>query len=172
MQPVRVLIVEDSENDALLLVDFLRGGGLAPEWRRVQSRAELAAELEARWDLVLCDYTMPGFDGLQALQVVQERDPDLPLIFVSGTIGEANAVEAMRRGARDYVLKDNLTRLLPALRRELDEAHSRREQRRLEAAAAAVERERARLAAGLEATPDLGWRRPRIWSLSPIPTAV
>ncbi len=155
MQPVRVLIVEDSENDALLLVDFLRGGGLAPEWRRVQSRAELAAELEARWDLVLCDYTMPGFDGLQALQVVQERDPDLPLIFVSGTIGEANAVEAMRRGARDYVLKDNLTRLLPALRRELDEAHSRREQRRLEAAAAAVERERARLAAVLEATPDL-----------------
>lgn len=153
--PIRVLIVEDSENDALLLVDFLRAGGLAPEWRRVQSRAELAAELEARWDLVLCDYTMPGFDGLHALQVVQERDPDLPLIFVSGTIGEANAVEAMRRGARDYVLKDNLTRLLPALRRELDEAHLRREQRRLEAAAAAVERDRARLAAVLEATPDL-----------------
>ena len=152
---IRVLIVEDSEDDALLLVDFLRGGGLAPEWRRVQSRAELAAALEAYWDLVLCDYTMPGFDGLHALQVVQERDPDLPLIFVSGTIGEANAVEAMRRGARDYVLKDNLTRLLPALHRELDEARERREQRRLRAAGAAAERERARLAEVLEATPDL-----------------
>lgn len=152
---IRVLIVEDSEDDALLLVDFLRGGGLAPKWRRVQSRAELAAALEAYWDLVLCDYTMPGFDGLHALQVVQERDPDLPLIFVSGTIGEANAVEAMRRGARDYVLKDNLTRLLPALHRELDEARERREQRRLRAAGAAAERERARLAEVLEATPDL-----------------
>ena len=152
---IRVLIVEDREDDALLILDLLVDGGWRPQWHRVQNQRELLIALEQDWDVVLCDYTMPGFDGLAALRLVNERLPDLPLIFVSGTLGEESAVEAMRLGARDYVLKDNPSRLVPALRRELEEARVRREQRRLEAESAAVERERARLAEVLEATPDL-----------------
>ena len=155
VEPIRLVLVEDDENDALLLIDHLHRGGFRCEWSRVQDEAGLRAALDGGCDLVLCDYSMPGFDGLRALQTAQAHDPDLPLIFVSGTIGEVNAVEAMRRGARDYVLKDNLTRLLPALRRELEDSRLRREQRRLEAEAQAAERERARLAEVLEATPDL-----------------
>lgn len=155
VNPVRLVLVEDNENDACLLVEHLRQGGLEFDWSRVQNESGLKAALGQGCDLVLCDYSMPGFDGLRALRVVRAHDPDLPLIFVSGTIGEAKAVEAMRLGARDYVLKDNLTRLLPALCRELDEARQHRQQRILAAERTAAERERARLAAVLEATPDL-----------------
>lgn len=152
---IQLLIIEDSDDDAVLLVDFLQRGGYRIEWSRVQDREALRAALERHWDVVLCDYSMPGFDGLSALREVRESNPDLPLIFVSGTIGEERAVEAMRQGARDYVLKDNLTRLVPVLRRELDEAERRREQRLQAAERQLVERERARLAAVLDATPDL-----------------
>jgi len=155
VEPIRLVLVEDDEHDALLVEDHLRRGGLDFEWVRVQTERELEAALARGCDLVLCDHSLPGFDGVRALQVVRAWDADLPLIFVSGTIGEETAVDAMRRGARDYVLKDNLTRLLPALRRELAELALRREQRRLEAQRQATERERARLAAVLDATPDL-----------------
>lgn len=155
VEPIRLVLVEDDENDALLVIDLLRRGGLQFDWRRVQREAELRAALAAGCDLVLCDHSLPGFSGMHALQIVRAWDEDLPLIFVSGTIGEETAVDAMLRGARDYVLKDNLTRLLPALRRELEELALRREQRRLEAQRQAAERERARLAAVLDVTPDL-----------------
>jgi diguanylate cyclase (GGDEF)-like protein/PAS domain S-box-containing protein len=129
-QPLRVLMVEDREDDALLLIDHLESGGFSTDWRRVQGEAELVAALEQPWDLVLSDYSMPGFNGVRALELVRGRDPDVPLIFVSGTIGEETAVEAMRSGAQDYVMKDSLTRLIPAIDRELREAGQRRERRR------------------------------------------
>lgn len=147
-RPLRVLVVEDSEDDALLLVSCLERSGFATDWQRVQSETELVAALVQHWDLILSDYTMPGFTGVRALDLVRARDQDVPIIFVSGTLGEATAVEAMRKGAQDYVVKGNLARLVPAIERELREAALRRERRR-------SEQERARLVAILEVTPDL-----------------
>lgn len=152
---IRLLIIEDCDDDAVLLVDFLQRGGYRVDWSRVQDRGALRAALQHQWDVVLCDYSMPGFDGLVALREVRAVNADLPLIFVSGTIGEERLVEVMRLGARDYVLKDNLTRLLPVLRRELDEAGRHREQALQAAERQLVEHDRARLAAVLDATPDL-----------------
>ena len=147
-RPLRLLVIEDREDDVQLLVDHLERSGFSTDWRRVQSEAELVAALVQPWDLILSDYSMPGFNGIRALSLVRTRDPDVPLIFVSGTIGEGTAVEAMRNGAQDYVMKGNLARLVPAIERELREVRERRERRQ-------TARERARLVAILEATPDL-----------------
>ncbi len=127
---LRVLLVEDSEDDAALVLRALRRGGYAVHSERVQEREELRRALaRSAWDLVLADYDMPRFTGLEALKVVQESGCDLPFIIVSGTIGEEVAVEAMRAGAHDYVMKNNLTRLVPAIQRELREAEERRGRR-------------------------------------------
>jgi PAS domain S-box-containing protein len=133
--PLRVLIAEDSDDDYQLLVRELQRAGydLTPE--RVQSRGAMTDALEARsWDLVIGDYSMPQFSGTAALTLLRERDPDVPFIFVSGTIGEDIAVDAMRAGAQDYITKGNLRRLIPAIERELREAEGRRERRRAQAA--------------------------------------
>jgi two-component system cell cycle sensor histidine kinase/response regulator CckA len=131
---LRVLLVEDSDDDAQLILRELKRGGREHVFMRVQSRDALVDALrDQTWDLVIGDYSMPGFSGAEALAVVREHDPDVPFIFVSGTIGEEMAVAAMRAGARDYVLKGNLKRLLPAVERELREAAARRENRALEA---------------------------------------
>src|SRR4051812_38396163 len=132
MRPLRVLIVEDSENDALLLVEHLRDGGYEPDFRRVDSAEALARALEAEWDMVIADYTMPGFSGTAALSIVRSRGLDVPFIFVSGTIGEDIAVGAMKNGADDYIIKNNLNRLIPAINRELRDAEVRRERTRAE----------------------------------------
>jgi signal transduction histidine kinase len=134
---LNVLLVEDSELDARLILRELRRGGFEPTHRRVETADELRRALRAdRWDTVLSDYALPGFSGLQALAVVRsEPSPetsDLPFLIVSGTIGEETAVEAMRSGAHDYILKDRLGRLAPAIEREVREARNRRERRRLE----------------------------------------
>ena len=130
---LRVLIIEDSEDDAELLARKLKHGSYDAQWRRVDTQRALVGALdEQEWDIVLCDYRMPGFSGLTALKVVKERELDIPFIFVSGTIGEDTAVEAMKMGAHDYVMKDNLKRLLPAIERELKEASVRRERKRAE----------------------------------------
>lgn len=131
-RPLHLLAIEDCEDDAVLLVRHLTSGGFAVNWLRVHDEEALTVALEQPWDLVVSDYTMPGFNGMRALKLVRERDPDLPLIFVSGTLGEDVAVEAMRAGAQDYVMKDNLTRLIPAIDRELREAGLRRERREAE----------------------------------------
>jgi signal transduction histidine kinase len=132
-QPLRVLIVEDSESDAALLVLELRRAGYGPESRRVQSAEEMRSALASEvWDLVVADYRMPRFDGLSALGLVKELGLDLPFIIVSGHITEETAVAAMRAGAHDYVMKDKLARLGPAVDRELREAVVRRERRRAE----------------------------------------
>jgi PAS domain S-box-containing protein len=132
-KPLRVLIVEDAERDALLLARQLRLGGYDPAMTRVENAAELLAALtEAAWDIVLCDYRMPGFDGLAALKLVQAHQCDVPFILVSGVIGEDEAVATMKAGAHDFILKDKLARLVPAVERELREAEMRRRRRQAE----------------------------------------
>ena len=133
--PLRVLIVEDSEDDTTLVLRVLRRGGYDPTSERVDTAETMCAALEERaWDIVISDYTMPRFSARAALAIVREREPDLPFIIVSGTIGEATAVEAMKAGAHDYLMKNNLPRLVPAVERELREAEVRRERRRAEEA--------------------------------------
>ena len=132
--PLHVLIVEDAEDDALLLVRELRRGGFEPAFERVDTPDALRAALARQeWDILFADYSMPHFSGTAALALVRERELDLPFIFVSGTIGEDTAVEAMRAGAQDYVTKGNLKRLLPAVERELQDARERRDRKRAEA---------------------------------------
>ena len=130
---LRVLIVEDSEDDALLLMRELKRGGYDPAFERVDTLEAMNATLDKQtWDIVICDHTMPHFNSLAALRLLQERGIDLPFIIVSGTIGEDIAVEAMKAGAHDYLMKSNLVRLVPAVERELKEAGVRRECKRAE----------------------------------------
>lgn len=133
MRPLRLLLVEDSEHDALLLLEHLRAGGYEPDYSRVESAEALTRALEHReWDMIIADYTMPGFSGTAALSIVRSRGLEVPFIFVSGTIGEDIAVEAMKNGADDYIIKNNLNRLIPAINRELRDADVRRERTRAE----------------------------------------
>lgn len=130
---LRLLIVEDSPEDASILLRELEARGFAPDWRQVATEADLRDALaKAEWDLVIADYTMPGFSGTAALQQVRQAGLDLPFIFVSGTLGEETAVAAMKAGANDYITKGNLARLAPAIERELREARNRAGMRRLE----------------------------------------
>ncbi len=123
---LRVVIAEDSEEDALLLVRELRRGGYEPVYQRVDTASAMKVALEHQpWDLVLSDYNIPGFSGLEALALIRERGLDIPFIFVSGTISEDQAVAAMKAGASDYLAKGQLKRLLPAIARELREAQGR-----------------------------------------------
>ena len=135
MDEIRILFVEDSEDDLLVLTRKLRWEGFDLRGRRVDTLAGLESALrEQPWDVVVTDYMLPGFEGPDAIALVHRVDPDLPCIVVSGQIGEATAVASMRAGAADYIMKDNLQRLGPALRRELAESRSRRERTRVEAA--------------------------------------
>ena len=131
--PLRLLLIEDSEDDALLLVRELKRGGYDVTHRRVDSAKALHSALDSgTWDLVMSDHSMPGFSGTQALELLRSRNVTIPFIFVSGTIGEEMAVNALKSGAQDYLLKGNLKRLLSAVDRTLEEAEGRRERRRLE----------------------------------------
>ncbi|MFC1671795.1 response regulator [Planctomycetota bacterium] len=128
---VRILIVEDSEDDALLLLRKLEQGGCKVVWERVYTRKAMTRALDnGEWDAVISDYRMPQFSAQDALELVKERGLDIPFIVVSGTIGEEKAVEIMKAGAHDYVMKDNLVRLCAALEREMCETANRAEQRR------------------------------------------
>jgi two-component system, cell cycle sensor histidine kinase and response regulator CckA len=148
--PLRVLIAEDSENDARLLLRELARGGFDSAYERVDNPAAMQAALDRQaWDLVIGDYSMPAFSGPAALALLRAHDPDTPFIFVSGTIGEDVAVEAMKAGAQDFLTKGNLRRLIPAIQRELRDTEVRRERRRAQTALV----ERARLA---ELTSDVG----------------
>ncbi|HWA09301.1 MAG TPA: PAS domain-containing protein [Opitutaceae bacterium] len=126
---LRVLIVEDRPADAELVLRSLRHAGFAPEWRRVDTEAEFLAQLKTDLDLVLSDYEMPAFSGLRALELLEQSGLEIPLIIVSGTIGEETAVAAMRRGAMDYLLKDRLARLGSAVELALEQNSLRRERR-------------------------------------------
>ena len=130
---LNILIVEDSEADTKMLLYELKRGGYDPVHRRVESAAEMRAALDMQnWDVIISDYSMPDFDGLSALHILMENQIDIPFIIVSGSVGEDTAVQAMKTGAHDYLMKDNLSRLVPAIERELREAENRRDRREAE----------------------------------------
>ena len=131
--PLRTLLVEDSPDDAELVLHALRRAGYDPQVERVETRQAMAAALAGGpWDIILCDYSMPHFSAPAALETLKEAALDVPFIIVSGAIGENTAVELMRAGAHDYVMKDHLARLAPAVGRELAEAEQRRKRREAE----------------------------------------
>ncbi|HEX6276107.1 MAG TPA: response regulator [Polyangiaceae bacterium] len=143
---LRTLLIEDSPTDAKLVLHELGKLGRPVEASRVQNDSGLREALTtSNWDLILCDWSMPGYSALRALAVVKELAPDVPFIIVSGTVGEESAVEAMRAGARDYVLKDKLGRLVPVVERELSEAHERAARQLAETALRASEARFSRL---------------------------
>lgn len=132
-EPLSVLIIEDSEEDTELLVRLLRRNNFEPKYRQIWKEPALRDSLkEAEWDLIISDFHMPAFSGLDALRIVRDMDVDTPFIVVSGVVGEDKAVEMMLAGANDYVMKDNMSRLIPAIKRELVEAKSRREKKQAE----------------------------------------
>lgn len=125
---LRVLMVEDSEVDALVLVRYLQTNGYQPHYLRVWSQAAMAAALEQeQWEVILCDYQIPGFGFQPALDLVKRKRLDVPFIVVSGAIGEEVAVDLMKAGAHDFIFKGRLSRLIPAIERERREAQARRE---------------------------------------------
>jgi signal transduction histidine kinase len=131
--PLRILLLEDDEIFEDLIAGNLRSSGISCDLTRVETRGEFVRELESgTFDLILADYALPSFDGLSALDIVQARFPQLPFIFVSGTMGEELAIETLQRGATDYVLKHRLSRLTPAVQRALAEARERVEKQKLE----------------------------------------
>src|SRR5258706_6115212 len=124
---LRVLNVDDCQQDVALLTRFLSRSGSEIISDRVDTSNAMTIALESReWDVVLCEYTMPNFNALAALAVMKKMKRDIPFIIISGSVGEDVAVEAMRAGAHDYLMKDNLTRLGPTIDRELQEAGNRR----------------------------------------------
>ena len=134
-QSLRVLMVEDSEADALLTIRALKKGGYNPVYERVETAAAMKkAFKEKQWDIILCDYKLPKFNATSAIVILKETNIDIPLIIVSGSIGEETAVECMRLGAKDYIMKGNLSRLCSAVARELEEAKARNKQKQAEKA--------------------------------------
>ncbi len=132
-EALKVLLIEDEEDDALLVLRELRRGGFEPEWQRVQTSEELQNSLgQNLWDVVISDYRLPKFDAPTALKIVREYNQRIPFLLVSGTIGEILATEMMKAGANDYVMKDNLKRLPEAVRRELRDAQVRLERQQAE----------------------------------------
>src|SRR5919107_4095243 len=130
---LRVLNLEDSPLETELVHATLKEGGVRCEIFWVQTRADFAAALESdEFDLILADYSLPAFDGLSALKVAQEIRPEVPFVLVSGAVGEETVIEALKSGAADYVLKQRLERLVPAVRRAMSEAEERTERKRAE----------------------------------------
>jgi len=132
-KPLRVLIVEDSEDDALLVLRELNRGGYNTTFERVETAEAMTAALNKQaWDIIISDYHLPHFSAPAALELFKNTGLDLPYIVISGTIGEETAVEMMKAGAHDYLMKDNLTRLVPAIEREIHEAEEREKRRQAE----------------------------------------
>ncbi len=138
-QPLRVLILEDNPDDAELLVRQLREAGFEPDWNRVDTEEDYLASLDDQLDIILSDYAMPLFDGMRALELLKQRRLDIPFVMVSGTIGEDLAVQAMRNGAADYLIKDRIARLPPAVERILAQKRRREEGRQTDRALLASE---------------------------------
>ena len=149
---LRALVVEDNPNDVELLIRELKRSGFTLTYERVDTEKDLRAALDAaQWDIVLSDFSLPQFDGLKALAICKKKEPDLPFLIISGTIGEETAVDAMRSGANDYLLKSNLSRLGPAVEREVEEARKRLKQKKAQKVLARTQRYNAAL---LDAIPD------------------
>jgi PAS domain S-box-containing protein len=152
VEPLRVLLVEDSDDDAMLVLRELQRAQFVVTWERVMNAPDLERALAKGWDVVLCDYTLPHLDAPAALQIVRRHSADLPFIVVSGTVGEDTAVEVMRSGANDYLLKDHLTRLGPAISREVRDSRVRADTRRVDEARQQAE---ASFRLIIESSPDL-----------------
>jgi len=134
-QSLRVLIVEDSEDDVLLIIRELKKGGYNPIYERVETAAAMRKALqEKQWDIILCDYKLPQFSAPSAIALLKETNIDIPILIISGKIGEDTAAECMLVGAQDYIMKNNMSRLCPAIARELDEADSRNKRKQMEQA--------------------------------------
>jgi PAS domain S-box-containing protein len=131
-RPLRVLILEDNPKDAELAVRELRRSGFEPDWCRVDTEKDYLTNLDDDFDIILSDYAMPQFDGMRALELLKQRGLDIPFVLVSGTIGEEVAVQALRNGAADYLLKDRIARLGPAVEHALDQERSRGERKQAE----------------------------------------
>ncbi len=131
-KPLHILILEDSPDDAELAVRQLEEEGFTVEWSRVETEKTFRKGLKRKPDLILADYVVPSFGGIDALKIKQESAPEIPLIIVSGKIGDEVAVESMKSGAADYVLKDKIFRLGPVVKRELREAEAYRERKKME----------------------------------------
>ncbi|MGA9776880.1 MAG: PAS domain-containing protein [Limisphaerales bacterium] len=154
-RPVRILHLEDNENDQVLVREMLLAEGLACEFVMVKTREDFdSAVRQDKYDLIISDYTLPSFDGLRALSLAREVCPETPFIFFSGTIGEEAAVESLRNGAVDYVLKQRPSRLAPAVRRALRNREERTLRKQAESALHQSE-ERFRIVA--RATNDVVW---------------
>ena len=139
---LKALVIEDSEIDALLLIEQLKAGGYELETQRVDSAEGLSAALAGQsWDIIFSDHNMPSFSSTAALKMVRARNPDVPFLIVSGTIGEEVAVAAMRAGAQDYLMKGNMARLVAAVERELQDAAERRARKEAERTLLAQEEE-------------------------------
>lgn len=135
VRPIQVLVVEDSQNDTTLLLEELKHKGYEPMHQRVETAEDMLASLQQHdWDVIVSDYVMPRFSGPDALKTLGELNLDLPFIVVSGTYGEEAAVHMMKAGAHDYIVKGNLSRLAPAIEREMEAARSRRARLRAESA--------------------------------------
>jgi two-component system cell cycle sensor histidine kinase/response regulator CckA len=133
MKPIRILQLEDNPTDAELICETLSGAGLVFEALCLEQRDEFVAAIQrGGWDLILADYSLPRFDGQSALSIARETCPEVPFIFVSGSIGEEVAIESLKKGARDYVLKTHLARLVPSVRRAMEEVRQQADQKRLE----------------------------------------
>ncbi|HEU0039988.1 MAG TPA: response regulator, partial [Verrucomicrobiae bacterium] len=130
--PLNILLVEDSEEDAELVVAELRRAGFEPQWKRVTTEADYRASLEDAPDLIISDFALPQFSGLRAMDLLRERGLDIPVILVTGTLGEDRAVEAMRHGMTDYLLKDRIGRLGNSVSRALEQKRLRDERRRMQ----------------------------------------
>src|ERR1700676_4793700 len=159
--PLRILSIEDDPKDAKLIQDLLEAEGVVCEVTRVDTQAALVASLEQGGiDLILADYSLPSFDGISALKFAMKACSDVPFIFVSGTLGEEVAIEALKIGAIDYVLKTRLSRLVPSVLRALREATQRAERKRAEEALRQSEAYLAE-AQRLSKTGSFGWRPSR-----------
>src|ERR1700716_2071623 len=165
--PLRILSIEDDPKDTELVQDLLETEGIACEVTRVDTQAALLASLERGGiDLILSDYTLPSFDGISALKFAMKACPDVPFIFVSGTLGEEVAIEALKIGATDYVLKTRFSRLVPSVLRALREATEKAERKRAEESLRQSEAYLAE-AQRLSHTGSFGWRASTgeiIWS--------
>jgi pentatricopeptide repeat protein len=126
-QPLRVLLVEDDPNDAELVLHELRKAGFEPDWHRVDTEADYLNSLQPNLDIILSDYRMPTFSGPEALALLKQKKLGIPFIIISGTIGEDIAVEVMKQGATDYLIKDRLVRLGLSVKHALEQEVLRQE---------------------------------------------
>ncbi|MGH7955057.1 MAG: response regulator, partial [Gloeomargaritales cyanobacterium] len=132
-KPLNVLIAEDSQDDADMLIIALNRAGYAPKWKRVDTETEYLAELKNSPDIILSDYSMPQFTGLRAAKLLRDTGLNIPFILISGTVGEDVAVEAMKYGATDYLLKDRIARLGVAVEQAMEQKRLGEERKRVEA---------------------------------------